>query len=63
MSIELSNQAYEHLCEELRLIAESFAKRGATLEEAVDYIPISLVLLSSRSRIPDMQINEKIIDQ
>lgn len=63
VSIKLTNQAYEHLCQEVRLIAESFAKRGATLEEAADYIPISLVLLSTRNRIPDMQINEKIIDQ
>lgn len=63
VSIKLTNQAYEHLCKEVRLIADFFAKRGATLEDAADYIPMSLVLLSTQSLIQDMQTNEKIIDQ
>lgn len=63
VDIQLSNDAYNHLHEELKSIIETYCKSGATLMDLGNAFPIAMMLMASHEVLTDLKVGNRMIDK
>lgn len=63
VNIELSNDAYKSLFNEVKAITEVFANSGMTLIDIANRLPICTILMASYEVVKDLKVGDKMFDE